>query len=202
MNTKQARVAEGTRVAAGLDGTRSDGISSRGYSAVSRFPGTRTRPGTGDTRSIRSNLAKLLQRYIVATTTASSFLLVATRTNTLEEPPPLPSHVCADYYVHVCPFKPTPRVFHRTIADLSLKATRRSGEGKRPNEKKLPTGVVTEKQSLSRRSNVPGRISLFASFGFYHRASRRIPLLGPFDSWLMGTCSLGGTNASKRLFDD
>ena len=37
------------------------------------------------------------------------------------------SHVCTDYYAHVCPFKPTPRVFHRTLADLSLKATQRSG---------------------------------------------------------------------------
>ena len=59
MNTKQARVVEGTKdrerererereSQSGRGHTRSDGISSRGYSVVSRFPGTRARdPGQG-----------------------------------------------------------------------------------------------------------------------------------------------------------
>lgn len=60
MNTEQARVDEGTRENRGH--ARSNWIGSRGYSVVSKFPGTRTRPGTGDTRSIRE-VGGLLQRH-------------------------------------------------------------------------------------------------------------------------------------------
>lgn len=93
MNTKQA--FEWTKGRESRGHARSDWIGSRGYSVVSKFPGTRTRPGTGDTRSIRE-VGGLLQRHDHRPWSSPAWR-------------PSFSHVCEDYYVHVCPFKPTLR---------------------------------------------------------------------------------------------
>lgn len=135
MNTKQTRVAEGMRELAG-PGAHAFGRNQfpwvfRGLEVPRSAHATRDRGHTINTGTWRTPTT------IHRATTTSPVLSLPRRGRPSEGPPP--PRTCARIITYTCVHlsQPTPRVFHRMLADLSLKAMQR------PNEKKLPMGIVT-----------------------------------------------------------